>query len=103
MRLWCLFSLSKIYCVACGVFPLPYHNWHRPLPRPVVIPQIITLSTLEDVGRFVHRALPAEYRAKPTWQLVESIASAAARGQLPAEDVAAALRLVLSMEGIACR
>jgi hypothetical protein len=43
--------------------------------------------------------LPAEYRAKDTWQRVAPVTTAAARGQLPADDVVVALKLVLSMEG----
>jgi hypothetical protein len=85
------------------VFRVSYHNWRRPLPRPIVIPKVMTLSTLEDVRALVHRHLPAEYREKQTWQRVASITTAAARGQLPAEEVAGALRLVLSMEGIPCQ
>ena len=84
-------------------FALPYHNWRRPLPRPIVIPRIMTLETLEDVRALVHRHLPTEYRAKQTWQRVASITTAAARGELPAEEVAVALKLVLSMEGIPCQ
>jgi hypothetical protein len=83
-------------------FALPYHNWRRRLPRPIVIPRIMTLETLEDVRALVHRYLPAEYRSKQTWQRMASITTAAARGQLPADDVAVALKLVLSMEGIPC-
>ena len=82
---------------------MSYHNWRRPLPQPIVIPKVMTLSTLEDVRALVHRHLPAEYRDKQTWQRVASIATAAARGQLPADDVAVALKLVLSIEGIPCR
>jgi hypothetical protein len=85
------------------VFDLPYHNWRRPLPRPIVIPKVMTLETLDDVRALVHRHLPAEYRSKQTWQRVAAVTTAAARGELPADDVAAALRLVLSMEGINCR
>jgi hypothetical protein len=81
---------------------LPYHNWRRPLPRPIVISRIMTLETLEDVRALVHRHLPVEYRSKQTWQRVASVTSAAARGELPAEEVAVALKLVLSMEGIPC-
>ena len=82
---------------------MAYHNWRRPLPRPIVIPRIMTLETLEDVRALVHRHLPAEYRSKQTWQRVASVTSAAARGELPAEEVAVALKLVLSMEGVNCR
>jgi hypothetical protein len=82
---------------------LAYHNWRRPLPKPIVIPRIMKLETLKDVRALVHRHLPAEYRSKQTWQRVASVASAAARGELPAEEVAVALKLVLSMEGIPCQ
>jgi len=76
-----------------------HHNWRRPLQRPIVIPKVMTLETLEDVCALVHRHLPAEY-SKQTWRRVASIATAAARGQLPADDVAVALKLVLTIEGI---
>ena len=82
---------------------MPYHNWRRPLPQPIVIPKVMTLETLEDVRALVHRHLPAEYRSKQTWQRVASITTAAARCQLPADDVAVALKLVLSIEGIPCQ
>jgi hypothetical protein len=84
------------------VFRVPYHNCRRPLPRPIVISGIMTLETLEDVRALVHRQLPAEYRRKQTWQRVAAVTTAAARGELPAEEVAVALKLVLSMEGIPC-
>ena len=41
----------------------------------------------------MHRHLPTEYRAKQTWQRVASITTPAARGELPAEEVAVALNL----------
>ena len=77
---------------------MAYHNWRRPLPRPIVIPKVMTLSTLEDVRALVHRHLPAEYRSKQTWQRVASITSAA-RGELPPDEVAVALELVLLDRG----
>jgi hypothetical protein len=63
----------------------------------------MTLDTLEDVRALVQRHLPAEYRSKQTWQRVAAVTTAAARGELPAEEVAVALKLVLSMEGIPCQ
>ena len=72
---------------------MAYHNWRRPLPRPIVI-EVMTLETLEDVRALVHRHLPAEYRSKQTWERVASITTAAARGELPADEVAVALKLV---------
>ncbi len=85
------------------IVELPYHNWRRPLPRPIIIPKVMTLETLEDVRALVHRHLPAEYRSKQTWQRVATITTAAARGQLPADDVAVAVRMVLRLEGIQCQ
>jgi hypothetical protein len=28
-------------------FTVPYYNWRRPLPRPIVIPTVMALETLE--------------------------------------------------------
>ena len=78
-------------------------NWRRPLPRPIVIPKLMTLATLDDVRALVQKHLPVSYRKKPTWRRVESITTAAARGELPAEEVTVALRMVLQLEGIQCR
>jgi hypothetical protein len=82
---------------------VPRQNWQRPLPRSIIIPKVMTLSTLADVRALVQRHLPAEYREKQTWQRVAAVTSAAARGQLPPDDVATALKMVLSLEGVACR
>ena len=73
------------------------------MPRPIIIPKVMTLETFEDVRALVHRHLPAEYRDKQTWQRVASITTAAARGELPAEEVSVAVRMVLQLEGIQCR
>jgi hypothetical protein len=70
------------------------------LPRPIVIAEVMKLATLEEVRVLVHRHLPAEYLAKDIWQRVAAVTTAAARGQLPADDVAVALKMVPSMEGI---
>jgi hypothetical protein len=69
------------------------------LPRPIIIPKVMTLSTLGDV-QLVHRHLAAEYLAKGPWQRVAYITTAAAHDQLQADKVAVALWLVLSIEGI---
>ena len=63
----------------------------------------MTLSTLEDVRALVHKHLPVEYRSKQTWQRVATIATAAARGQLPPGEVSVAVRMVLQLEGIRCQ
>jgi hypothetical protein len=85
----------------CSV--LAYHNWHRPPPQPIIIPKVMTLSTLDDVRGLVHQHLRAEYREKQTWQRVAAVTTAAARGQLPAEEVTVALKMLLQLEGIQCR
>jgi hypothetical protein len=79
-------------------------NWQRPLPRPIVLPDVpLTLSTLADVRTLVQKRLPSPYREKTTWRQVATVTAAAARGQLPTDEVSTALRLVLKMEGISCR
>src|ERR1700733_1866385 len=97
------FAAYLMFVFGVRSVPVSYHNWRRPLPEPIVIPKVMTLSTLEDVRALVHRHLPAEYRSKQTWQRVASIATAAARGQLPADEVAVAVRMVLQLEGIRCQ
>jgi hypothetical protein len=83
---------------------VPYHNWRRPLPRPIILPDVpLKLSTLADVRALVHKRLPEQHRSKQTWQRVAAVTTAAARGELPAEDVAVALKMVLHLEGIQCR
>ena len=77
---------------------------HYSLPRPIVLPRIpLTLSIIADVRALVHKRLPPSYKSKQSWQQVGAITAAVAQGQLPAEEVAIAVRLVLSMEGVACR
>jgi len=66
-------------------------DWSRPLPRPLVIPAVMTLKTLGNVRKLlVH--LPKDVRARSTWQGVANQPDAAARGADPA-DVAVALQL----------
>jgi fructosamine-3-kinase len=49
---------------------LPRPDWSRPLPRPIVIPKVMTLKTLADVRALIERHLPAERRERPTWRYV---------------------------------
>lgn len=82
----------------------PVSNWRRPLPRPIVLPDVpLKLSTVADVRDLVHKRLPAAYKQKQVWQRVAVITAAAARGELPAEEVTVALRMVLAIEGLQCR
>ena len=41
---------------------MPAPNWSRPLPRPIIIPDVMELATLADVRALVEKHLPAEYR-----------------------------------------
>jgi hypothetical protein len=59
------------------------------------------LVTLADVRALLSH-LPEATRAKSTWEHVAAELDQAAGGADPA-DVAAALRLVLSLEGVDCR
>ena len=77
-------------------------NWSRPLPRPLVIPRVMTLTTLRDVRKLIEHHLPMEIRKKDTWQYVAKLLSEAARGA-DTTDVAVTLQIVLSMEGVRCR
>jgi hypothetical protein len=76
-------------------------DYSRPLPRPLVIPGVMTLKTLADV-RSLLRHLPKDVRTRSTCQGVANQLVAAARGADPA-DVAVALRLVLMLEKLTFR
>jgi hypothetical protein len=80
---------------------VPRPNWSRPLPRPLVIPKVMTLKTLADV-RTLMRHLPEDRRAMSTWRYVEAQLADAASGADVA-GAAIALRLVLMLEGVECR
>ena len=77
-------------------------DWSRPLPQPIVIPDLMTLRTLADV-RVLLGHLPKEYRAKETWRHVAKTLDEATGGGIQPVEVAVALKLVLSMEGITSR
>ena len=72
------------------------------MPRPLVIPKVMTLKTLADVRALVERHLPEDRRTRSTWRYVASLLAAAAHGGDPAH-VSLALRMVLTMEGVECR
>ena len=76
-------------------------NWSRVLPRPLVIPEVMTLKTLADVRELIERHLPVETREKSTWRHVATCLDKAARGA-DSVDVSVALRMGLSMEGVEC-
>ena len=77
--------------------PLPSPNWSRPLPRPLIIPEVMKLVILADVRELIERHLPAHCRDKASWRVVARDLRAAALGADPIE-VSVALRMALSLE-----
>jgi hypothetical protein len=57
-------------------------NWSRPLPRLLVIPDVMQLRTLADVRALIERHLPAHCRAKATWRIVAKLAPTPRRFRL---------------------
>jgi hypothetical protein len=82
---------------------LPSPNWSRPLPRPIVISDVIGLATLGDVRMLVEKHLPKEYRSKFTWRQFADLLKRAAEGQQDVAEVSTALRIVLELEGVPCQ
>jgi hypothetical protein len=80
----------------------PRPNWSRPLPQPLIIPDVMTLVTLADVRALVEKHLPAERRKQQTWRVVVKDLENAARGRDPVE-LSIALHMALSLEGVKCR
>ncbi len=63
-------------------------DWSRRLPRPLIIPTIMTFKTRADVRKLIMH-LPESFHAKSTWhcvagQLIEVAEGAARRGQVAA-------------------
>ena len=65
-------------------------NWSTPRPRPITIPQVMTLKTLADVRKLLGH-IPKEGRELSTWQHVEARLR---EGELPSVT----LQIVLQME-----
>lgn len=78
-------------------------DWSWPLPRPLVIPKVMTLTTLADVRALVERHLPEDRRGRSTWRHVADQLGQAVDGAVDPAHVAVALRMVLVMEGVECR
>jgi hypothetical protein len=79
----------------------PAANWSRPQPAPLVIIDVMTLTTLANVRAFVTRRLPKPYRDRSHW-LVALDLEAAARGGDTAE-ASMAIKVAFLIEGVACR
>jgi hypothetical protein len=71
------------------------------LPRPIDIPDVMTIATLAD-ARALIRHLPAGHAERQTWRHVAQ-ALAAAAGGADIADAAIALRLALMIERVPCR
>jgi hypothetical protein len=80
----------------------PRLNWSRPLPRPLVIPDIMKLAALADVRVLIEKHLPKDRRERRSWRHVAAELDKAAAGADTA-DVAIALRLALMIEGVECQ
>ncbi|MGB7100062.1 MAG: hypothetical protein WBD95_15030 [Xanthobacteraceae bacterium] len=75
-------------------------NWSRPLPEPLLIPDVMVLATLADV-RTLMQHLPADRRERRTWrQIAADIEAAAAGGDI--EGAVIGLRMVLFLERVEC-
>ena len=79
---------------------MPAPNWSQPLPRPIVIPQVMKLATLDDVRRLVDKHLPAEYRSKFAWRKLAALLRRAAQGKDDAAEVSTALQIILKVERV---
>jgi len=77
-------------------------NWSRPLPRPLVIPGVMTLKTLADVRKLIGH-MPKEFQDRSTWQRIDALLGDAAHGDATAADVAVALELALIVERVTFR
>ena len=73
------------------------------MPRPIIIPDVMTLATLADVRALIGKHVPTEYRAKFTWRQLAGMLRRAAEGKEDVAEVATALRIVLQLEGVTCR
>jgi hypothetical protein len=80
----------------------PRPDWSRLLPRPLVIPTVLRLTTLADVRALIERHLPRDRRDVPAWRYVRQKLDEAASGG-EAMDVAVALQIALHLEGVECR
>jgi hypothetical protein len=67
----------------------------------MVVAGVIKLSTLADVSELLDRHLPSEFKDKTTWRHVSGELEKAAGGA-EMGDIAVALRMVLSLEGVTC-
>jgi hypothetical protein len=73
-------------------------KWSTPLPRPITIPQVMTLKTLADVRKLLGH-IPKERRGLSTWQHVEKTLQECDAGD-DTENISVALQIVLQGERV---
>jgi hypothetical protein len=73
------------------------------LPRPIIIPDVMKLATLDDVRALVEMHLPTEYRTKFSWRQLAGMLRRAADGKEDVSEVSTALRMVFEIEGVEYR
>ena len=78
-------------------------DWSRRLPRPIVIPNVMTLKTLADVRALIERHLPAGHRENRTWRHVAAELGKGCGRRRPGGGCARRPRIALSLEGVECR
>ena len=62
----------------------PRHDWSKPLPLPVVIPEVMALQTLADVQTLM-RHLPEDRRERSAWRHLDRLAPHG-RGSVPRQS-----------------
>jgi hypothetical protein len=67
-------------------------DWSRPLPRPLTIPEVMKLATLDDVRVLMQKHLPAGYRAKFAWRQLAAMLRRTAQGKTDCAELATALQ-----------
>jgi hypothetical protein len=77
-------------------------DWSCPLPRPLVIPGLMTMTTLADVRKLM-KHLPAEHQDKPAWRYVGEQLDQAAAGVVEVSNFVIVLRMLLTLEKIKYR
>jgi hypothetical protein len=82
---------------------MPVPDWSRPLPRPITIPEVMQLATLDDVRALVNRHLPTEYRSKFAWRQLAGMLRRAAEGKEDVAEVSTAVQIVFKVEGVEYR
>jgi hypothetical protein len=73
-------------------------SWSRQLPRPIDIPDLITLKTLADVRELL-ALLPNETRREQSWQHIEKcLQEAVVSGDV--QHISEPLTILLRVEGV---